>query len=50
MYVRLLYALMITLGVLVGTVDQQVLALVVAGVLVTRRALMIRMDRQPAHR
>jgi hypothetical protein len=53
MYVRLLqllYVLVIVAAVLVGTVGQQLLALAVAGVLVSRRALIVRTDRQPVHR
>jgi hypothetical protein len=38
MYVRMLYVLVIAAAVLMGTVGQQLLALAVAGVLVTRRA------------
>ena len=38
MHVRLFYVLVIATSVLVGTVGQQLLALAVAGVLVTRRA------------
>jgi hypothetical protein len=40
----------ITAAVLVGTVGQQVLALAVAAVLLTRRALIVHSGREPVHR
>jgi hypothetical protein len=42
MPVRLLYVLVIATSVLVGTVGQQLVALAVAGLLVTRRAMIMR--------
>jgi hypothetical protein len=41
MYVRLLYVFVIAAAVVMGTAGQQLLALAVAGVLVTRRAVIV---------
>lgn len=53
MYVRLLYVLVIVAAVLLGTAGQQLLALAVTGVLVTRRAVIMHSHhehRQPVLR
>ena len=49
MYVRLLYVLVIAAAFVMGTVGQQLLALGVAGVLITRRAVIVYSREHQSH-